>query len=556
MPSPTLLKTQSYIDGAWVGSPAFAVIDMRLADGNGLDVIEALHTLVEEGASVVVVEHDLDVIASADHVIDLGPGGGPDGGRIVAAGTPEQIEKSGSKTGEALKARRAEPARGRSRSGKAAREASPGYGHLVDAVAGDAPAAIRVIGAREHNLRDLRCEIPHGSLCVVTGPSGSGKSSLAFDVIFAEGQRRYMETLTPYARQFLPTLPRPEVDRVDGVPPSIALEQRTARGGGNSTVATVTEVAHYLRLLYAKVGVAHCPRCDAEVAPVSREALFARLTTGKGARAEHTVYAPAVRARKGTYLDLFTAASRAGLDRARADGQLVAIDPPPALAKTKEHTIDLVVHVGSLASLLREKFDRAIAWGAGAVRVAPGKPSAKEAAGEQLHSTERACPRCGESVPELDPRWFSFNTKQGQCPLCEGAGEVGPPDEPEKRKRCAACEGTRLAPVPRKVQLLGETYPAFLRRDVAGALASAKAWKWSGADAEVARAAHAELLRRLAFAEQVGLGYLALDRSAATLSGGEMQRLRLSAQLGSGLTGGPPVRGRGRGVRHGHGQSV
>jgi excinuclease ABC subunit A len=353
-------------------------------------------------------------------------------------------------------------------------------------------------------------------------------------VIFAEGQRRYMETLTPYARQFLPMLPRPEVDRVDGVPPSIALEQRTARGGGNSTVATVTEAAHYLRLLYAKVGTPHCPRCDTPVEAIAKDALYARLTAGRAARAQHTVYAPAVRARKGTYLDLFVAASRAGLTEARVDGALVPVDPPPALAKSREHTIDLVVHVGRLAAFDRDRFERALAWGDGALRVAPGAPSASESPGETLHSTKRACPSCGASVPELDPRWFSFNTKQGQCEACEGSGEVGPEDD---LRRCAACDGTRLAPIPRRVRLHGESYPEFCARDVRAALARARAWSFPGKDGEIARAPHAELLRRLAFADEVGLGYLGLDRAAASLSGGEMQRLRLAAQLGAGLTG-------------------
>src|SRR5690606_35070068 len=207
------------------------------------------------------------------------------------------------------------------------------------------------------------CKIPPGKLCVVTGPSGSGKSSLSFDVVFAEGQRGFMETLTPYARQFLPTLPRPDVDLVTGVPPSIALEQRTSRAGANSTVATVTEIAHYLRLLYAKVGDLFCPKCEGPVAPSSPDELFERLRKRKG---NHTVYAPAVRARKGTYLDLFTNAARAGLKTARVDGAIVAIDPPPKLTKAKEHTIDLIVHYGQLGALDRAMFDRALAWGSGA----------------------------------------------------------------------------------------------------------------------------------------------------------------------------------------------
>jgi excinuclease ABC subunit A len=487
-------------------------------------VIEALHALADSGATVVVVEHDLDMIRAVDWVIDLGPGAGPNGGRVVAEGTPADVTRSSSRTGLALRASSAPPVPSRA---DTARPSS----------APPAVDAIRIDHAREHNLKEVSTSIPHGSLCVVTGPSGSGKSSLAFDVVFAEGQRRFMETLSPYARQFLPTLPRPDVDAVIGVPPSIALEQRTTRGGANSTVATVTEVAHYLRLLYAKVGELHCPKCDAVVAPSSPDELFERLTETAGAK--RTVYAPAVRARKGTYLDLFTAASRAGVKTARVDGAIVAIEPPPRLAKSKEHTIDLIVHYGPLAAMSRETFDRALAWGGGALRVAEGAPTAKTASTEEVLSTARACPRCGTGVPELDPRWFSFNTKQGQCEACQGTGIEGGPEAADAggTEACETCGGSRLSAVPRGVRVHGETYAELTGRDVASALERARGWKFTGNVGKIAQAPHAELLRRLAFVEQVGLGYLALDRAAATLSGGEMQRLRLSAQLGSGLTG-------------------
>jgi excinuclease ABC subunit A len=493
-------------------------------------VIDALRSLVDEGASVIVVEHDLDVIGAADWIIDLGPGGGPHGGRLVAAGTPEEVAKTDTPTGRAMAEREDRPARRRDVQAEAGKPLGGDLG---------GPSCIDVSHAREHNLKDVVCAIPHGKVCVVTGPSGSGKSSLAFDVVFAEGQRRFMETLTPYARQFLPTLPRPDVDRVTGVPPSIALEQRTARGGANSTVATVTEVAHYLRLLYAKVAELHCPKCDAVVAPMSAQALFDRVTRSKHPGAV-AVYAPAVRARKGTYLDLFTAASRAGVHTARVDGALVGIDPPPRLAKTKEHSIDLIVFYGKVSDLDRPTFDRALSWGNSSIRIADGAPSAKPREGEQILSTARACPRCGTGVPELDPRWFSFNTKQGRCEDCEGTGLEGGPaalDEGGPHAPCVACGGSRLSAVPRRVRLFGETYAEMTGRSVIRALTQARGWRFEGASAEIARAPHTELLRRLTFVEQVGLGYLALDRPAATLSGGEMQRLRLSAQLGSGLTG-------------------
>ncbi len=488
-------------------------------------VVKALNTLVDQGATVVMVEHDLAVMCEADWVIDLGPGGGPRGGQVIAVGSPELIAKADSKTGEALREAQSRRAPGVKKSRRAAPISS-------------GPDAIVVHHAREHNLKDVSCRVPHGKLCVVTGPSGSGKSSLAFDVVFAEGQRRFMETLTPYARQFLPTLPRPDVDLVTGVPPSIALEQRTSRAGANSTVATVTEIAHYLRLLYAKVGDVHCPKCGGHVAPSAPDELFARVRAMKG---KGTLYAPAVRARKGTYLDVFTNASRANVQSARVDGKIVAIDPPPTLAKSKEHSIDLIAWYGAWDKLDRQTFNLALQWGDGAIRVAQGAPTGMASAAEEILSTARACLRCGTGIPEIDPRWFSFNTKQGQCDACEGTGirgaDVDVEDDGRPREKCRVCHGDRLAPLPRGVQLGGETYPQMMNRSVAAALAKIERVTLTGNALAIAKAPLAELERRLRFVVEVGLGYLGLGRAANTLSGGEMQRLRLSAQLGSGLTG-------------------
>ncbi len=480
-------------------------------------VIAALHQLVEEGASVVVVEHDLQVIAAADWVIDLGPGGGPHGGQLMGVGTPAQIAALETRTGLALQAP------------TAATDTA-----FAPPAAPSQDGEIVVERAREHNLKDVSCRIPHGKLSVVTGPSGSGKSSLAFDVIYAEGQRRFLETLSPYARQFLPAPPRPDVARVDGVPPSIALEQRTARAGANSTVATVTEAAHYLRLLYAKVGTPYCPTCEIPVEALGKDELQAQLLALAGAKKSdlYTLYAPAVRGRKGIYLDLLTAALQAGVRRARIDGQLKDIDPPPALSKTREHSIDLVIYTGSLKQLDAQTLARALHFGDGSVRIGPGAPQAQQSADERIFSTARACPRCGMGIPELDPRWFSFNTQQGQCERCAGQGILE-----EDGRPCSACGGSRLSPISARVRLCGLTYSEFCRHDVQSALKLAQKFHWEGTRALVAAAPHAELLRRLAFIAEIGLEYLPLDRAAATLSGGEMQRLRLSAQLGSGLTG-------------------
>jgi excinuclease ABC subunit A len=498
---------------------ALLVLDEPSAGLHPADVehlIKAFDALVAGGASLLVVEHDVDVMRAADWIVDLGPGGGNAGGNVVAKGPPSQVVKGEGATARAL-AGIATPVREKARA----------------LGARDEEGAIVVERAREHNLREVSCRIPRGKLCVVTGPSGSGKSTLAFDVIFAEGQRRFLETLTPYARQFLPTMPRPDVDRVSGVPPSIALEQRTTRAGVNSTVATVTEVSHYLRLMFAKLGEQHCPTCDTSIAPLDVETILADLHRTKGAA---TLLAPAVQARKGTYLDLFTSAARAGILEAWADGKLVSTDSPPKLAKTKEHTIDLVIHRGAVDRLERGVLERGLSLGQGSVKL---RKNESQAEGERLFSTKRSCPSCKLAVPELDPRWFSFNTKQGRCEVCEGAGVEGGPEAALEGETapCEACGGSRLSPVPRAVRLEGLAYHEFVGLAVGRALERAKSWRFTGDRGKIAEAPWGELVRRLEFLAQVGLSYLSLDRAARTLSGGEMQRLRLSAQLGSGLTG-------------------
>lgn len=474
-------------------------------------VVAALRALCVAGGSVVVVEHNLAVIAQADFVIDLGPGAGPQGGRIVACAPPAELAELSTKTGQALAARR----------------------HPAAPVPQSAPPpgiqAITVENAREHNLRNVSCRIPHGSFTVVTGPSGSGKSSLCFDVIFAEGQRRFMDTLSPYARQFLPELPRPDVDFVGGVPPSIALSQHNRRALAHSTVATITEVAHYLRLLFAKVGVPYCPDCQmpAEAADgLTLLSLFESL-----GEAPHTLFAPAVVGRKGTYLDLFVAARAAGVLRARVDGQIVDLDPPPRLHKNAEHRIDLLIKQGRPRDFTWADVERALSFSRGSVLVSPGYAQHPDPKTERLYCRERACPSCGLGIPELDPRCFSFQVKQGQCAGCEGRGLV------DEHTPCTACLGTRLGPIPRNVRLMGHTYPALLMLPVEKTLQQVASWEFSPQDRALADAPQKELLRRLRFIDQIGLGYLSLDRAASTLSGGELQRLRLSAQLGAGLTG-------------------
>jgi len=500
-------------------------------------VLAALDVIVSAGGSVIVVEHDLDLIANADYILDLGPNAGVGGGLLVAHGAPRELALvPESRTGRALAeyfAHREGKRRGASEVARGKRASRA----VEKRPAPRSDAGLVVARAREHNLHDVSVKIPHGALTVVTGPSGSGKSTLAFDVVFAEGQRRFLETLTPYARQFLPTMPRPDVDSVTGVPPSIALEQRTSRAGGKSTVATVTEVAHYLRLLYAKLGVAHCPTHDTPILRTSPAAILDKI---RGLRAKVSLLAPAVQARKGTYLDIFSAAARDGIESSYADGKLVSNDDPPRLVRSQEHTIDLLIGADIEAKSLSDAdFARALRWGNGAVKLRVGSK-------ETLYSTLSACPQCGFSVPELDPRWFSFATKQGRCETCEGNGVIL--EEPKRGRKkkvevepvakpCPDCHGARLSPIPRAVRIGDERYHELSARSIDGATERVQKLKFASEQMPVAKPILAELRRRLDFLRDVGLGYLSLDRAAHTLSGGEMQRLRLAAQLGAGLTG-------------------
>jgi excinuclease ABC subunit A len=360
------------------------------------------------------------------------------------------------------------------------------------------------------------------------------KSLAFYCVVFAEGQRRFLETLTPYARRFLPTLPRPRVDAVDGVPPSIALEQRTTRVGARSTVATVTEIAHYLRLAFAKLGTPYCPDHDIPITHSSAEELLSLITKRKG---QGSVVAPVVRGRKGPYMDVFTSAARAGFAWAVADGKRVSTESPPKLAKSKEHDIDVVLLSDvAFRAVSLDQLREALRWGRGSVGL-------RGDFGEAVLSTGGLCPTCGFSIGEIDPRLFSFNTVQGQCPTCEGTGlkplpkTRGKKNKDAPRKRCGACGGTRLGPFARKVRFQEHTYPSLTALSVRQLREELSKFRFDARKSAISEPIMKELGRRLEFLGEVGLDYLSLDRDAASLSGGELQRLRLAAQLGADLTG-------------------
>ncbi|WP_291012423.1 excinuclease ABC subunit UvrA [Hydrogenophaga sp.] len=574
-------------------------------------LMRSLRRLLEAGHSLVIIEHNLDVIRSADWVIDLGPEGGDAGGLVVAEGPPEEVRKHpSSQTGQSLR----EYALSMGEVFEAGEGRAADY--LVPAVKpitrprSTAPDAIRIVNAKEHNLKNLSVDIPRGRFNVISGVSGSGKSTLAFDILFNEGQRRYLESLNAYARSIVQPAGRPEVDAVYGIPPTVAIEQRLSRGGRKSTVGTTTEVWHFLRLLYVKLGTQHCVHDGAAVMPQSPESIAAAILHRYKGR-HIGLLAPLVVNRKGVYTELADWARPRGHTHLRVDGEFLPTTGFPRIDRFKEHTIELPVADGVVdpanEAWLRSQLTKALEIGKGQVHVLSELQGLDEAmaAGDstrgigklEVFSTTRACPVCATSYPELDPRLFSYNSKHGWCPDCVGTGlalsreqrkalDDSVRDDQEKGREqsfaepdvevtddaaCPACEGTRLNAQARAVTFGGVGITAVARLAVndvrawvrslmgdggasvdqapgrpkpdqpprgAATRVSGGAWgSLTQREADIARDLLPEIESRLAFLEEVGLNYLTLDRGAPTLSGGEAQRIRLAAQLGSNLQG-------------------
>ena len=311
-------------------------------------------------------------------------------------------------------------------------EPAPHYGNGRDR------HAVVIHKAREHNLKNIDVEIPRDRFTVITGVSGSGKSTLAFDILFNEGQRRYLESLNAYARQFVQPAARPDVDAIFGIPPTVAIEQRTSRGGRKSTVATLTEIYHFLRLLYVKLATQYCPDCDVAIEPQSPASIAARLMKDYRGR-RIALLAPLVVARKGYYTDLAKWAAKKGFRALRVDGELLPTAPWPRLSRFKEHTIELPVAEIDVSvkgeRALRAALERALDFGKGLVHVLA--PHARQVT---VFSTKRACPSCGRSFAELDPRLFSFNSRHGWCAGCFGTGVEMPGFDAEQSGRGSVVE--------------------------------------------------------------------------------------------------------------------
>ena len=447
---------------------------------------------------------------------------------------------------------------------------------------------IAIHGAREHNLKNISLQLPRGQFVVVTGVSGSGKSTLAFDLLFAEGQRRFLDSMSVYARQFVEQLSRPDVDLITGIPPTVSIEQRTSRGGGKSTVATVTEVYHFIRLLFARLGTQYCPDCQVPVQAQTRDELARGLQRELRRRGELTLLAPVVKNRKGFHTDVAEWAARHGYEQVRADGELFSTSERLRLDRFREHNVEIAT--GTFQNLRSAKHpllgERAGVRGTATSKtpqvtsktpqqlieetlsLGNGMLLALDKAGHaSVHSTERSCPNCGRSFEPLDPKNFSYNSPQGWCPGCRGFGELFYlPDvdrgaradaieeswfewQEGNREPCPECAGERLNPVARAVRLdleelhgsrghkANPTIGAFSSMAVREAAEYFRQMKPKGRAAEIARDILPEIRERLKFLGEVGLGYLQLGRAVPTLSGGESQRIRLAAQLGSNLSG-------------------
>ena len=401
---------------------------------------------------------------------------------------------------------------------------------------------IVVRGARTHNLRGLNVDIPRNQLVVITGVSGSGKTSLAFDTLYAEGQRRYLDCLSSHARQLLERLARPDVDVLQGLPPTLCIEQRAGGVSSRATVATLTEIHDHLRVLYARTGLPHCPTCGAAIRQQSPQAIVDQILTFE-AGMKVMLLAPVVRGRKGTHAEVFSRIAKAGFVRARINGEILDVAEPPALAKGKSHTIEAIIDRIVVKPGLRDRLDESVAlalkFGEGACIVSQQVETGWQ---DHLYSSRFACPDCEISFSEIEPRTFSFNSPYGACTACEGLG-VTSSGSPAP---CPECQGERLQPLGRAVTFLKMSLPHFTKLTVEEARATVERWldlddKGEGGLSTTQQLVSQRLLKevasRLRYLDQVGVGYLTLDRAANTLSGGEYQRTRLASCLGAGLLG-------------------
>ena len=528
------------------------------------NLLAVFQQLVDSGHSLLVIEHNLDVIKSADWILDLGPEAGKHGGQLVAQGTPEQVAKTKTPTAAYIK---------RALTSVGVSSPQPKSSPLIT----DHSALITLRGARHHNLKNISVDIPRDQLVVISGLSGSGKSTLAFDILFAEGQRRFLDSMSAYARQFAEQLEKPEIDQLMGLPPTVAIEQRVSQGGGKSTVATVTELWNFIRLLYAKLGTIYCPDCQV---PVEKQSLAAIENTIQAElkKGPVKILAPLIRGKKGYHTEIAAWAVKQGFTTLLVDKQFKQAEDFTRLERFVEHDIDVVVeevpsdqcrvisgkrkkHTESSLitdhSALGTQLSRALDIGKGLIKLFTSNKKFI------LLSTDSSCPSCNRSFEELDPRLFSFNSPHGWCQECKGHGKI-----PKRRRHfdtsrfdsvleaeldadrsidrmdsdelieCPACQGSRINPVGSSVRLKDTPVAALSHLSINESSAHFTKLKFTDSREKlISRDIIPEITQRLSFLQEVGLGYLHLNRSGNTLSGGESQRIRLAAQLGSNLRG-------------------
>jgi excinuclease ABC subunit A len=573
------------------------------------NLLETLHSLVEKGNTVLVIEHNMELVKTADWIIDLGPEGGDEGGYLVGVGAPEKIAATKTATGAALKLA-LHPDFSLPKVTKKPTPVTPDL--LVD-------------GAEQNNLKKVSVTIPHGKITLCTGPSGSGKSSFAFETIYAEGQRRYVESMSAYARQFVKVPPKPKVERIEGLSPAIAIEQKSHAGNPRSTVGTITEIYDYLRILYAYLGIAHCPETNEKLETISIDYVASKLLELPEGKKLHLL-SPLTLKRSETFEELKARLEKQGFLRIRLNGQYHTFEETIDFDSRRKNELFLVVDRIAVAEKARKRLLEAIEQ---ATRLSEGQMVADIEGKDLFFNLSFAAPSTGKSYPPITPHTFSFNTAQGMCPECQGlgvqlgadlsenpeilklspfqllrelCGEYGSrallavvakilekagvdPYEPLrnqdeqaiqiflkgskksydlddlyltwrglnsafeiaaktldkeaklalepllKEATCPACQGARINALARHVEIDGVTLPKLCSMPIEEAYAFISTWP------KTFEEPLKQALSRLKLIVDIGVGYLALDRRAPTLSGGEAQRIRLARQLGSGLTG-------------------
>ena len=489
---------------------------------NIMALLATFDKLIENGHSILCIEHNLDIISQADWIIELGPEGGENGGKVVLEGnTDELLKNSSTQTSSTLKVLKADKILSIKDS-------------KLKSINPYKSSCITIKNAKHHNLKNISLSIPHNELTVITGVSGSGKSTIAFDIIFAEGQRRYIDCLSPYARQYLKQLDHPDVELLDSLPPTIAVSQKTAPPLGLSTIATTTEIYQYLRLLYAKVGTQRCVVDNTPVSKLGADAILQEICRRhEGKRL--FLFAPIVSGRKGSYQELFQRALGAEISEAKIDGKIVSLYESLKLERHKLHYISLLVSsIGKTdknSKLLKDAVEQCLLLGNGSIEICTDVKTNNI----ELFSISRMCPKCGRGYRDLDPQDFSFRSARGVCKECDGYGVVF--SRLEESRLCPGCNGSRIGLIGQHVELCGKKIYELTQMNPKQLLEFFNNQSFDLRITPIIEPILSEITNRLKIISSVGLDYLELNRDSSSVSSGEAQRLRLARSLGSPLSG-------------------